>query len=142
MTAKALHDLAAFGWFSVYLVLGVVMLTAFTYLYIWRTPWDDLAEVRSGKIAPAIALVGAKIGFTLPLVAASYGGGSLMGLRDYVIWGIVAAAVQLAWLELCFYRWRQEDGKPADISNNIASATRLAGGSVCVGLINAFSMIP
>lgn len=142
MTAKALHDFVAFGWFAVYLVLGVLMLSIFTRVYIWRTPWDDLADIRAGKIAPAIALVGAKIGFTLPLLAASYGGGSLLGLRDYVIWSIVAAAVQLAWLELCFWQWSQEDGKPVDISNNVASASRLAGGAICVGLINAFSMIP
>lgn len=129
-----MHSLMAFGWFAAYLGSGLAMLAIFTKLYMVRTPYDEAKDIREGKVAPAIALVGAMLGFTLPVLAASYSG---LGLIDYLGWAATACLVQLAVFE-AMHRLL-----PNQIStNNTAAALVFAGTSVAAGLINAFSMLP
>ena len=67
-----MKTLEGFALFAGYLALSLTMLAAFTWLYIRVTPYDDLTEIAAGKMAPAIALSGAMLGFTFPLLVASY----------------------------------------------------------------------
>ncbi len=120
--------------FLLYTAASVVMLAAFTRLYIGITPYDEMAQIRASKKAPAIALAGAMLGFTLPLLAMSYIG---INLVDFLIWSTVAMAVQLAVFKILYH------AIPAEIeADNQAAAILFAGTSVCVGAINAFSLIP
>ena len=121
--------------FLIYLTLGLAMLAVFTRLYIWITPYDEAADIAKGRMAPAIALAGALIGFTFPLLVASYARSSVMG---FIAWGALACFVQLALFWVLYY-WLM----PRSIdANNTASATCFAASSVCVGLINAASFLP
>lgn len=126
--------LQSLGLFLLYISVGVAMLAAFVRLYIFVTPYDEREHIPAGKVAPAVALVGAMIGFTLPLVSASYHG---VNFVDYVVWGVVAGLVQLACFKVLYWLM------PGHIeANNAAIATVYAGASVCVGLFNAFALIP
>ena len=121
--------------FTLYLALGLAMLGLFTRLYTWLTPYDEAHDIAQGKIAPAVALAGALLGFTLPLLVASYTRSSVLG---FVAWGALACFVQLALFWVLTYRLM-----PRVIeTNNPAGATCFAAASVCVGLINAASMLP
>lgn len=131
---KALANLQAFGWFLAYLGLGTAMLAIFTRIYVWLTPYDEVADIRAGKMSPAVALVGSMAGFTAPLLVASLYGTSI---RDYLMWGAIACIVQLAAFK-CLY-WTMPHSIETD---NKAAALVFAGASLCLGLINAFSMIP
>lgn len=131
---KSIISLYSIALFAMYLVSGVAMLWAFICLYIFVTPYDERVQIRDGKMAPTVALVGAMIGFTIPIVTMSYHGAQFV---EYLVWSIVAGAIQLVCFK--FLHWFMPQQIEAD---NVAVAVFYAGASVCVGLINAFSLIP
>jgi putative membrane protein len=126
--------MASIQWFFMYFLTGVLMLAAFARLYIFTTPYDERVHIAAGKKAPAIALIGAMLGFTIPILTMSYHGARF---TEYVLWSMIAGGVQL----ICFkvlYRIM-----PGQIEEDNSSVAILYGGSaVCIGLINAFSLIP
>ncbi len=132
---KALHDFSAFGWFLAYVVSGLVLLGGFKAVYMWRTPYDDRKDISEGKMGPAIMLCGAMLGFLAPLLAASYVGANML---DYAGWAVISGALQIAWYYVGFAVWKAERANPY----NVASSLVMATGSVCCGLIQAFSMLP
>lgn len=129
-----MSNLAGLFLFLLYFALGVGMLAGFTRLYLWLTPYDEARDISAGNLAPAIALGGAMLGFTFPLVVASYTHVTLLG---FIAWGVLACVAQLAVFQL-LYRFLPN----AIEANNVAGATCFAATSVCVGLINAASFIP
>lgn len=120
--------------FGIYLTSGLTTLAIFTRLYLWVTPYDEAKEISRGHMAPAIALGGAMLGFTFPLLAASY---SHSGFEEYLAWSVISCVVQLlvfVVLHRSFPRWIE--------TNNPAGAVCFAVASVCAGLINAASFVP
>ena len=51
--------------FLIYLILALVLLTAFSWLYDKVTPYDEMQLIRDGNTAAAIAYSGAIIGLAL-----------------------------------------------------------------------------
>jgi putative membrane protein len=128
---RALENLMLF---SAYLVSSLAMLAVFISLYIWITPYDERKDIGEGKMAPAIALTGAMLGFTFPLLIASYARSTFV---DFLAWSVVSCLVQL----LVF--WIMHAFLPRVIeTNNVAGATCFAAVSICAGLINAASFLP
>jgi putative membrane protein len=120
--------------FAVYLVSSLAMLMLFTRLYIWITPYSEAKEIKAGEIAPAIALAGAMLGFTFPLLVASYAHG---GFLDFLAWSAISCAVQLLVFKVLYALL------PRVIeTNNAAGALCFAAASICAGLINAASFLP
>ena len=119
--------------FVAYLSAGLVMLAAFTTIYLWITPYDEATEIKAGHLAPAIALCGAMLGFTFPLLVAS---SVRTGFVDFAGWSIVACVVQV----LVF--WALHRILPRVIeTNNPAGALCFATASICAGLLNAASFL-
>lgn len=120
--------------FALYLAAGLAVLAIFTRLYLWITPYDEAADIREGKLAPAIALSGAMLGFTFPLLVASY---THAGFLDFVAWSLIACVVQMLvfW---CLYHLLPKVIE----TNNPAGALCFATASICAGLVNAASFIP
>jgi putative membrane protein len=85
-----LQDFNGLLLFGVYLSAGVAMLVAFTWLYLRITPYDEAAEISKVNMAPAIALAGAMVGFTFPLLAASYTHSNFIG---FLAWGVLSRLV-------------------------------------------------
>jgi putative membrane protein len=131
----------AMGWMSAgigpffgYLAAGLATLVIFTWIYVWITPYDEVAEINEGKLASSIALAGAMLGFTFPLVVASHVQTSFI---EFVGWSVLACVVQVAVF------WTLHWLLPRVIAtNNAAGALCFAAASVCAGLINAASFIP
>lgn len=122
------------GLFAINVAVGLAMLALFTRLYLWITPYNDAAQINDGQQAPAIALCGAMLGFTFPLLAASW---AQTGIVDYVAWGVIAGVVQTVTF------WVLHALLPRVIeTNNSAGAICFAGASVCTGLIAGISLIP
>ena len=120
--------------FAGYLVAGLAMLALFTFIYMWVTPYDDVKDIKDGHLAPAVALSGAMLGFTFPILVASY---THAGFIDFVGWALIASMVQL-----CVF-WALHALLPRVIeTNNTAGAMCFAMASVCAGLINAASFVP
>ena len=120
--------------FLLYLSLSLGMLVAFTLLYTRVTPYDEVADIHAGKLAPALSLAGAMLGFTFPLLVASFTHTDLVG---FLAWSVISCITQLGVF------WGLYRVLPNVIeTNNVAGATCYATASVCAGLINAASFIP
>ncbi len=117
-----------------YLATGLAMLAVFTLLYMWVTPYDEAREIAEGHMAPAISLSGAMLGFTCPILMASYMHAEFLG---FLAWGIIASVVQLLVFK-AMYRLLPQTIE----TNNTAGALCFAAAAVCAGLINAASFMP
>jgi hypothetical protein len=58
---------AAFPNFVRYVVVGFALAALFLWIYVLITPWREFALIRVGNSAAETALVGALLGFSLPL---------------------------------------------------------------------------
>ena len=118
--------------FLSYFVSALVLLAAFIVIYGWLTPLNEWKLVHEGNTAAAVSLIGAALGFALPLATAIIRSANL---ADMVVWAGVALVLQFA----CFFVLRLLIRNLADeiASNHIGAATILAGASVTLGVINA-----
>jgi len=123
---------AVFPNFVRYVVVGFALAALFLWIYVLITPWREFALIRAGNSAAATALVGALLGFSLPLantIAHS------VSLTDVVLWALVALAVQV--IVHIGLRLMLPDLKRAVEANESAAGITAGGFSVCFGLINA-----
>jgi putative membrane protein len=117
--------------FVEYLGTAILLLGLFVYIYARATPYRDFALIAHDNVAVAIALAGAVLGFTLPLVAAIYYTHSLV---EMIVWAAITCVVQLGVvLALRSQAQRIEEG-------HVASGVMVASFSISVGLLNAVSI--
>jgi putative membrane protein len=126
--------LQALGNFLLYTFSSLVLLGIFGKIYQWLTPYHEGESIKEGKMAPAIALGGALIGFTIPLLSVSYHG---VNYLDFVIWAGVAGALQIILFKGLYWLIPMQVEE-----DNRAIALIYAVLAFCVGLISAFSLIP
>jgi putative membrane protein len=122
----------AFPNFVRYVVVGFALAGLFLWVYVLITPWREFRLIRAGNSAAAIALVGALLGFCLPLantIAHS------VSLTDVVLWSLVALVVQVG-VHIAL-RLLMPQLKQAVEANELAAGITAGGFSVCFGLINA-----
>lgn len=133
-TTGMLHHLIAFA-------ISCVILIAFTRFYVWFTPYNEFQLIREGHTAAAISLVGAMIGFTIPLIVAMLVTSSAFGFMAWLgmslVWAVFVCVVQLLCFKLMYHLM------PNQIENgNIAAAIYYGGASICVGALNAICIVP
>lgn len=126
--------LQALGNFLLYAFSSLALLGIFGKIYQWLTPYHEQEQIKAGKLAPAISLGGALIGFTLPLLSVSYHG---VNYVDFLIWAAVVGVLQIILFKAMYWLI------PMQIEeDNKAIAVIYAVLAFCVGLISAFSLIP
>ena len=127
-------SLEALGNFLLYTFSSLALLGVFGKIYQWLTPYHEFESIKEGKLAPAIALGGALLGFTLPMLSVSYHG---VNYVDFLIWAVVAGTLQILLFKALYWVI------PMQIEeDNRAIAVLYAVLAFCVGLISAFSLIP
>lgn len=115
-----------------YVVVGFGLAGLFLLIYGLITPWREFTLIRSGNASAAVALVGALLGFSLPLantIAHS------VSLTDVVLWSLVALVVQV--LVHVAMRLLLPDLKFAIESDRLSAGVAAGGFATCFGLINA-----
>ena len=129
------HFLATLPYFLAYLGTAVALLAVFVAIYLYVTPYDEVALIRNNNTAAAISLSGALLGFALPIANVIAHSDTLI---DLAVWGIIAGIVQLlAWGVARVALPHLEE----DISaGRAAPATIVAALSITVGLLNAACM--
>lgn len=118
--------------FARYIVVGFGLAGLFLAVYAQITPWREYTLIRAGNSAAAIALIGALLGFCLPLantIAHS------ISLLDVVIWSLVALFVQV--LVHVGMRILLPQLKTAIEADRMAAGITAGGFAACFGLINA-----
>lgn len=121
--------------FLAYFVVALALTALYLATYLTATAHREIALVRAGNLAAALALGGSLLGYAIPLSAAIRYAGSLL---DCIVWGLVALVVQVAiyWLMrplLPNLSRRIEQGETA-------SAILLGAASLAGGLLNAACM--
>ncbi len=121
--------------FLLYFVVSGGLTALFVTLYANLTPQHDIRLIRAGNSAAAIVLVGALIGFVVPLASVIAHSAAIVEL---VVWGIVALVVQLAGFVVA--RLVLPHLPRAIEEGNIADAVLLAGISLSLGILDAACM--
>ena len=127
--------LSTFPNFLAYFALGAALTAIFLLLYVELTPQRDIALIRDGNSAAAIALVGALLGFVIPLASVIAHSAAIIEL---VVWGVIALLVQLGGFFLA--RLVLPHLPSAIERGNVADAIFLAGLSLSLGILDAACM--
>jgi putative membrane protein len=111
-----------------YLATAIALLVICITLYLWMTPYRELALVRDGNVAAALSLGGASLGLTLPIGSAIY---FTHDLIEMAIWAAVGCVMQFVLFQIM-------RGQAKSIeTGNIAAGTLLAFFSISTGLLVA-----
>lgn len=127
--------LAGLPAFLAYFAAALALTALYLATYLTATAHREIALVREGNLAAALALGGSLLGYSIPLSAAIRYAGSLL---DAVVWGLVALVVQVViyWLMrplLPNLSRRIDEGETAP-------AVLLGAASLAGGLLNAACM--
>jgi putative membrane protein len=114
--------------FLSYFATAAVLMGVFVWLYELFTPYREFQLIKENNAAAAVALGGAILGFTFPLVASIYYTQSLM---EMALWAGITGVVQLLVFTL-LRRWAKDIEK-----GRVAPAILLASASIAAGLLNA-----
>ena len=79
--------------FLAYFASAVALAVVFLALYVTITPHREFALIREGNSAAAVQLSGTFLGFAVPMAVVI---GHSVNIPDMLLWGVVAALVQLA----------------------------------------------
>lgn len=124
--------LAFAGW----LLSAAAFTVAFLWIYTRLTPHREFdLIVREHNVSASIALGGSLIGFVVPLARAM---AQSVTIVEFVVWAIVALAVQLAAYGLA--RAVHPDLSRAVEENTVSAAVWLAVVSLAAGLLSAAAM--
>ena len=122
--------------FIAYFCGASALTTVFLMLYSGLTPQREIALIRSGNVAGAIALTGALLGFVVPLASVIAHSARIL---DLILWGVVALMIQLAGFVVARAIF---PGLPsAIVEGQISEAVFLAGLSVALGIVDAACMV-
>lgn len=129
--------LVSLGLFAQHFAAGALLVVLFVLIYSRLTPHKELALIRGGNAAAATGLLGAVLGFMLPLTLVF---SVTADPVEAAIWGAIALVVQVAAHLLS---WWLFPSLPKDITEGRISAGLVqAGVGVTVGLIAAASLTP
>ena len=131
----AINSLSTFPNFAIYFVSATALTALFLVLYVNLTPHREIRLIREGNTAAAISLVGALLGFVIPLASII---AHSAGLVDVVIWGVIALAVQLIGFMVA--RMVLPHLPAAIEQGQVSDAIFLAGLSLALGILDAACM--
>jgi len=124
-----------FFFYAAYLLAACALLVVFLFVYTRVTPYREVELIRAGKLAPAISLGGALIGFSLTLASSVQHNDSLV---MFIVWALAAMVVQvLAYALLSRAIAGMAEALEAD---NVAMGTLMGSVALAVGLVNAASL--
>ena len=136
MTYTLNESIRYFDDFLIYFAVALLLLVAFTFIYVKVTPYNEIALIREGNTAAAISLSGALLGFALPLASTV---ANAVNLLDLALFAALATVVQL--IVFVFARMLMPGLTESIEGGNVAKATFLAAVSISVGLLNAAALV-
>ena len=117
--------------YLIHLLTGFGLVGLFVLIYLWLTPFAEIALIRKGCVAPALSFGGTLIGFSLTVAS------GILHLPDYLgflAWSGGAMGIQL--LAFLVLKAALPEMKQAIESNNVAMGALIGSISLSIGLIN------
>lgn len=111
-----------------YLATALVLLALCITLYLWMTPYRELALVREGNAAAALSLGGAALGLALPIGSAIY---FTHDFAEMAIWAVIGSVMQFILFQIM-----RTQAKSVE-TGNVAAGLLLAFLSLSTGLLVA-----
>lgn len=132
------YFIATLPHFLSYFAVAIGLAVAFLFLYVQVTPHREIALIREGNIAAAVQLTGTFLGFAAPVAIVI---GHSVNLVDMLLWGGVAALVQLAvFFVIARLLFPAISQRIAD--NCLASGIFVGGIGFGIGILQAACMVP
>ena len=129
--------LESFLAFLTYFGAGIGVLLVAATIVLLVTPHSEIRLIRAGNTAAAIAFGGSLVGLALPIHSAIRHSVSLL---DALIWGLVAAVVQVLAFAIARVASRELSQQ---IDDNVLSAGIFSAAvAISVGLVNAAAITP
>jgi putative membrane protein len=116
----------------------IAMLLIAGLVYVRFTPSDEIALIRAGNVAAAVALGGAMLGYACVVYSATTHGNTLL---ETAMWCAISLAVQIIAIELLRIVIR-DDWKAQIEKGDLAHGIPLGAFSLAIGLINAGCLTP
>ena len=124
--------------FLAYFAAAIALAVAFLFLYVLITPHREIALIREGNSAAAAQLTGTFLGFCIPVAIVI---GHSVSIPDMLLWGAVAALVQLAvFFVISRLLFRSISQRISDSCS--ASGVFVGGTGLGVGILQAACMVP
>lgn len=118
-----------------HLLVTLVLMVAGAMIYAVMTPWKEIALIRDGNSAAAVAFGGVLVGLAIPLAVSLSVSTSV---RDIAIWGVATVVLQLLVFRLVDMVLT---GLPQRIQEGeIAAAVLLVGAKLATALILAAAL--
>ena len=124
--------LASVGNYLLYFVSTLVLLVVAIFIYIKVLPYDELALIRKGNTAAAVALAGTMMGYAAVVWSATSHGANLL---ETAVWSAVALVSQIVAFEVIHFLFR--DFKAEMEKGDVAYGIILGAFSLAIGIINA-----
>lgn len=125
------HFLAYFGG-------AVALAVGFLVLYSLSTPHREFALIREGNAAAATQLTGTFLGFCVPVAVVI---GNSVSIPDMLLWGAVAAVVQLV-VFVVISRFLFKAVSQRITEDCMASGVFVGGMGLGIGILQAACMVP
>ncbi len=125
----------AFYSYLLHLFSGLLMVSGFAALYMWVTPFHELALIRQGMVAPALSLGGAVIGFSLTVASSILHNDHYLLFLVWCVSGLSVQVLAYALLARAFPRLPDQLA-----GNNVAAGASAGLVSLVVGIVNAACM--
>lgn len=124
--------------FFAYFGAAIALAVAFLFLYVLITPHKEMALIREGNSAAAVQLTGTFLGFCIPVAIVI---GHSVSIPDMLLWGAVAALVQLAvFFAISRLLFREVSQR---ITERCAASGIFVGGvGLGAGILQAACMVP
>lgn len=124
--------------FLTYFGVAMALAAAFLALYAMLTPHREFTLIREGNSAAAIQLVATFLGFAVPVALVI---GNSVNLIDVLMWGAVAAIVQLlVFVVIARFLFPAISARIAEGCK--ASGIFVGGIGLGVGVLQAACMVP
>ena len=132
------YFLAALPHFLAYFGTAAALAIGFLVLYTKCTPHREFALINAGNSAAAMQLTGTFLGFAIPLAVVI---GHSVSLADMLLWGVVAALVQLiVFVVISRLLFKAIEQRIAD--GCTASGLFVGGMGLGFGVLQAACMVP
>lgn len=123
--------------FVAYFIVSLALLWLFKAVYVWVTPYKEIALIREGNRAAAVSLAGALMGFAIALASVVV---HSINIVDLMIWGGVALIVQvLAYLTV--YALIRDVAVQIG-AGSVSHGIFLGALSLCAGILNGACITP
>jgi len=130
-------SLATLPGFITHFLAGLVLLGLAVFVHMKATPHDEMALIRRGNTAAAVALGGTVLGFAIPLTSAIANSANLL---DAAVWGVIALLAQIgAWFAVARLLGSAH-AEAMEEEGAMARAVVKAAVAVAVGALNAGAM--